>query len=294
MDFVDWQGFLARFSDFGSNPTQARYLDLFDRQGTVQHPGMVRALARHEIPSFISAALSTMPDFKLRPVRWCARGEILFVEAASSGTVRLAHVTWPAIYCVNLRGDRVIRGRSYYDRAAVLSGFEPDVAERRNEAHARALSEEAAQDGLHVCNGLHADAPTIRKELVEPYIANWRAPRPERFLDFYTHAGRLLVPGVSNALSGNAIADYYRGRLDETQDLQLGCEIWMARAGQVFFEWRMAGSLAGRPFDLGAAERLTLDGSRIVEGVSYFDTLSLRTLHDPSIASRTIFDSTQQ
>jgi hypothetical protein len=103
-----------------------------------------------------------------------------------------------------------------------------------------------------------------------------------------------LVPGVSNALSGDAIADYYRGRLDETQDLQLRCETWMGRAGQVFFEWRMAGSIAGRPFDLGAAERLTLDGSRIVEGVSYFDTLSLRTLHDPSIAPRTIFDSTQQ
>jgi hypothetical protein len=109
-----------------------------------------------------------MPDFRLRPVRWCARGDVFFVEAASSGTVRGAQVTWPAIYCVNLRGDRVIRGRAYYDRAAVLSGFEPELAERRNEAHARVLSEEAARDDLHVRNGLHVDATAIRQELVEP------------------------------------------------------------------------------------------------------------------------------
>jgi hypothetical protein len=72
MEFVDWQGFLARFTEFGSDPTQARYLDLFDPEGTVRHPGMARALTRHEIPSFISVALSTMPDFRLRPVRYSA------------------------------------------------------------------------------------------------------------------------------------------------------------------------------------------------------------------------------
>jgi hypothetical protein len=294
MDFVDWQGFLTRFASFGSEPTPARYLDLFHSEGTVQHPGMARALARHEIPSFISVALSTMPDFRLRPVRWCDGGDVFFVEAASSGTVRGAQVTWPAIYCVNLRGDRVIRGRAYYDRAAVLSGFEPALAERRNEAHARVLREKAARDDLHVWNGLHVDAPAIRQELVEPYIANWRAPRPERFLAFYAPAGRLLVPGVPNALSGDAIVDYYRDRLVETHGLQFRCEIWMAREGQVFFEWRVTGSIAGQPFDLGAAERLTLDGSRILEGVSYFDTVSLGALHNPAIGARTIFDSAQQ
>ena len=291
MDFADWQGFLARFFDFGNDPTPERYLDLFDPQGTVQHPGMARPLARPEIPAFISAALSTVPDFRLRPVHWCARGEAVFVEAASSGTVRGTHVTWPAMYCVNLRGDRVIRGRAHYDRAAVLSSFEPDLAGRRDEAHARALSEEVPQDSC--LNGLHVDAPVIQTNLVEPYIAHWRAPRPERLLDFYCPAGCLLVPGVPNALSGDAIADYYRDRLAETHDLQLRCETWMARAGRVFFEWRMTGSIAGRSFDLGAAEHLMLDGSRIAEGISYFDTLSLRALRDPSTATRTIFDPAQ-
>jgi|SRR5665213_291275 len=292
MNFVDWQGFLARFSDFGRDPTQAGYLDLFAPQGTVQHPGMARPLAHHQIPSFIAAALSAMPDFRLRPVRWCARGEVLFVEAASSGTVRGTHLTWPAMYCVDLRGDRVIRGRAYYDRAAVFSAFEPDLAERRKEAHARVLAAEAPQDSCR--NGPHIDAPAIETRLVEPYIANWRAPRPERLSAFYVNGGHLLVPGVPSALSGDAITDYYRDWIAEIQNLQLHCESWMARADQVFFEWRMTGSIAGQPFDLGAAERLTLDESRLVEGVSYFDTLSLRTLRDPSIAPRTIFDRTPQ
>ncbi len=120
MNDVDWEGFLARFSRFGRDPTPMRYLDLFAADGTVQHPGMPRPLGGDEIRRFISSALSAVPDFRLEPVRWCARDDTLFVEAASSGTVQRSHATWPAIYCVTLRGNRVIRGRSYYDRAAIL------------------------------------------------------------------------------------------------------------------------------------------------------------------------------
>jgi hypothetical protein len=49
--------------------------------------------------------------------------------------------------------------------------------------------------------------------------------------------------------------------------------------------------MAGRPFDIGAAERLTLDGCRITESASYFDTLSLEAVRDRSVAPRTVFES---
>jgi hypothetical protein len=41
MDFVDWQGFLTRFASFGSEPTPARYLDLFPprRDGSASWDG---------------------------------------------------------------------------------------------------------------------------------------------------------------------------------------------------------------------------------------------------------------
>jgi hypothetical protein len=279
MDSADWKGFLARFSEFGGDPTPARYLDLFCRDGTVLHPGMERPLAGDGIKAFIAAALSTMPDFRLRPVRWCARDDVLFVEAVSSGTARAVHVTWPAIYCVTLRGDRAIRGRSYYDRAAILSRLDSG-----RDGQAQVFTEEVQSSGRQL------DAPDINNSLIEPYIANWREPRPERFAEFYTPGGRLFVPGVPTALTTSEIADYYRARLGETPDLRLRHQIWATCSDRIFFEWRMVGAAAGRPFEVSAAERLTLDGGRIVESISYFDTLAFRALRDPSVARQTVFD----
>jgi hypothetical protein len=289
MSDIDWEGFLAKFSQFGRDPTPARYLDLFDAEGSVQHPGMPRPLAGGEIRSFISTVLSAMPDFRLRPVRWCARDDTLFAEAASSGTVNGAHTTWPAIYCLTLRGNRVIRGRSYYDRAAVLSRPEPGLADGREEADALARIEEASAEASR--NGDHFDVPEIHANLIEPYIDNWRDPQPERFADFYAPAGCLSAPGVPGKLSGDDIVRHHRAELAKMDGLQRHCQTWAARRGLVFFEWRMAGSMAGRRFDIGAAERLTLDGFRITESASYFDTLSLEAVRDQSVAPRTVFES---
>lgn len=287
MSEVDWEGFLTRFAQFGRDPTPARYLDLFDTEGTVQHPGMPRPLAGEEIRSFIATALSAMPDFRLLPLRWCARDDILFVEAATSATVRGAYTTWPAIYGVTLRGSRVIRGRSYYDRASVLSPPEQGLVERSREAHTATFDK-------HVCveaKGHHVDLPEIQANLIEPYIDNWCDPNPERLADFYTPAGRLFAPGIPGSLSGTDIVRHYRTELAQMDEFRLRCNAWAACPGQVFFEWRMVGSMAGRSFDIGAAERLTLDGNRIAESASYFDTLSLEAVRDPSAVPATVFES---
>jgi hypothetical protein len=48
----------------------------------------------------------------------------------------------------------------------------------------------------------------------------------------------------------------------------------------------------GRPFTAAAAERLLLNRSKIAVSRVYFDTLAFEALRDPSVASRTIFDAT--
>jgi hypothetical protein len=276
-------GFLARFSRFGRDPTPTHYLDLFAAEGTVQHPGMPRPLVGDEIGRFISTALTAVPDFRLQPVCWCARGDTLFVEAASSGTVQGAHTTWPAIYCVTLRRDRVIRGRSYYDRAAILS--------RREDRHLLGRVEAASTDASR--NGDHRDLREIEAGVIEPYIDHWRDPQPERFARFYAATGCLSAPEIREPLCGDDIVRHYRTQLSEMDGMRRHCQIWAARPGLAFFEWRMAGSIAGRPFDIGAAERLSLDGCRIAASASYFDTLSLEAVHDPSAAPSTVFDATR-
>jgi limonene-1,2-epoxide hydrolase len=285
MSDIDAEAFVARFSRFGRDPTPAHYLDLFDPEGTVQHPGMARPLAGEEIHGFIATALSAMPDFRLRPLRWCARGDRVFVEAVSSGSVGDARAVWSAIYCLTLRGDRVIRGRSYYDRAQIVSQLE-----RRREADAMTPGEEAPatasrSDGSPVSE--------IETNFVQPYVDAWRDPRPEQIAEFYAPGGCALIPGIGHRRSGTDIADYYRARFAEIDAFQQHCEACAVSPGLVFFEWRMRGAIAGRTFDFGAAERLTLDGFRIAESAGYFDTLAFKALCDPSAASRTIFESSK-
>jgi limonene-1,2-epoxide hydrolase len=282
MSDINAEAFVARFSRFGSDPTPARYLDLFDSEGTVQHPGMARPLAGEEIRGFISTVLSGMPDFRLRPLRWCGRGDRVFVEAVSSGSVGQARAIWPAVYCLTLRGERVIRGRSYYDRAQVVAQLE-----RANKAGA-SLGEERSAEASHGEDRL--DMSAVEANLIKPYVEAWRDPQPERIAGFYAPGGCALVPGIGHPLSGTDIADYYRSRLAEIDALQQHCEAYAVSPGLVFFEWRMRGAIAGRTFDVGAAERLTLEGFRIAESAGYFDTLSFEALRDPSAASRTIFE----
>ena len=124
---IDPEGFVARFAKFGEAPTVERYVHLFTDDGTVQHPGMPRPLVGQEIQDFISGVLSAMPDFKLRPSGWGARDDIVFVEAQSAGSLGDRFASWPAIYCVQLRGDQVVRGRSFYDRADVFAQLERKV-----------------------------------------------------------------------------------------------------------------------------------------------------------------------
>ena len=180
------------------------------------------------------------------------------------------------------------RGGSDDDRAPILSSLGPGLAEHGNESRAQALTELAAEQGRS--NGLHLDAPAIEAGLVEQYIANSArsetgAVRGVPFARWTRARSRSASRADRERNCGR-----YRARLAETPDLRLRNENRGARPGQVFFDWRMTGSMAGRPFELGAAERLTLQGGRIAESVSYFDTLSLHALRDPSIMQQTIFD----
>jgi ketosteroid isomerase-like protein len=276
MSDIDHARFLARFTEFGREPTPARYLDLFDTDGTVQHPGMPRPLAGSEIDRFIAAALDAVPDFGLEPVRWCGRDDTMFVEAECAGTVQGRRTAWPAIYCVTLRGDRVIRGRSYYDRAAVLSGCGSPIA---------MTTTQAPPSG-----GDRLALPEIQAGLIEPYIDAWRDPKPERLAGFYAPSGCLRETGIATPLRGEDIGRHYGATLAQIDGLRRDCKTWAAQPGLAFVAWRMTGATAGQPFDIGVAERLTLHGCNIAESVSYVDTLALAATRHPSAAPGTVFD----
>jgi hypothetical protein len=279
---VDVSGFLKRFSRFGRQPTVEGYVDLFEPNGTVQHPGMPRPLSGEQIQKFISAVLALMPDFRLQPVAWCSHGDIVFVEAMTSGSVREAHATWPAIYCVKLNGDRVVTGRSYYDRAGVFSqlqGERPSQFEER--VPGASVGAPKAGDG--------GDIEKVIEEFVRPYVEAWRAPEKHRILDFYTQTGSILIPAGERVPREDVVPT--RVEIADVGTLRQHCEAYAVCTHDVFFHWRITGSLDGRPFEVGAAERVTLDGLKIADGAMYFDRISIEAVRDPSLASRTIFDA---
>ena len=121
--------FLERFADFGAAPDPDKYQSLFDPQeGTVLHPGMVAPLRRDQVHAYMTTYLAGVPEFHFDIAEWAERGDTVFVEARNSGRPGSGEVLeWGTVYCVTLRGDRVLRGRAYGDRVPLLARLMPEV-----------------------------------------------------------------------------------------------------------------------------------------------------------------------
>lgn len=126
----DVDRFLARFRRFGAEPSVESYLALFHPDATLFDSGMPRPLTVPEIPEHIEGILKLVPDFRMTPQRSVFRAPTIFVEAHNAATLAGAPIEWGSIYCIDLAGERVIRGRRYYDRRPLFARLSPEVAAR--------------------------------------------------------------------------------------------------------------------------------------------------------------------
>jgi len=122
--------FLALFRRFGAAPCAQFYLAFFDPEATLFDSGMQRPITVPEIPEHIEGILKLVPDFEMTPERWRFREPTIFVEAHNQASFGPALAEWPSVYCIDLRGDRVIRGRRYYDRRPLFARLSPEIAAR--------------------------------------------------------------------------------------------------------------------------------------------------------------------
>ena len=125
----DVDRFLARFADFGRAPDPDKYEALFDpTDGTVLHPGMTAPLHRDQVRAYMTTYLAGVADFRFEIAEWAERDGTVFVEARNSGRPGGGEpLAWGTVYCVTLRGDRVLRGRAYGDRVPLLARLMPDM-----------------------------------------------------------------------------------------------------------------------------------------------------------------------
>ena len=77
--------------------------------------------------AYMATYLAAIPDFRFDIQTWAERDGTVFVEAANTGTVGGEPLAWNTVYCVTLRGDRVLRGRAYADRVPLLARLVPDM-----------------------------------------------------------------------------------------------------------------------------------------------------------------------
>ena len=196
MGAPDVAGFLARFTAFGAAPGVETYLPLFHPEATLFDAGMEHPIGLAEIPAHLEAILKLVPDFTMVPERWRERGGTLFVEARNEATLGRAPARWPSVYCVDLVGDRVVRGRRYYDRQPRFARLDPATP---------ALP--AAPVGRHDLRGLALLVPELGLDL-----RSWAGDDTLLFLEWQAH-GRLggapFAVGVAERLelAGGRVTD---------------------------------------------------------------------------------------
>jgi hypothetical protein len=186
----DVDRFLERFSRFGAAPSMATYLDLFDPEATLFDSGMPRPIRVAEIPEHIEGILRLVPDFRMAPERWRVCGTTLFVEAQNQASLAGKPLRWHSVYCMDLTGDRVMRGRRYYDRRPLFAALNAELP---------ALPTSALRPGgdpLPVAGGAEASRPAFARRLESCLGALTLTPLLSagddslRFIEWHIDAGR--------------------------------------------------------------------------------------------------------
>ena len=141
----------------------------------------------------------------MTPERWRFREPTLFVEAHNRASLAGHAVEWPSVYCIDLVGDQVIRGRRYYDRAPLVAKVLPGGAPPRAVVEPPAIDASfASPDSSPRCapiaprrSGFRACASRSRRGRATRSSRSWSGARAARSM-------------VARCASGSRIASISR------------------------------------------------------------------------------------
>jgi ketosteroid isomerase-like protein len=247
---ADVDSFLRRFHRFGATPSVDTYLALFHPDATLFDDGMERPLTVDEIPAHIEGVLAMAPGFRMTPERWRARDAAVFVEARNVAAPGGAPVAWRAVYRVDLRGDQVLRGRRYFDRAALLAHLMPDAVPPAWTVETAAVEAEAPQVGAAA--------------FVDACAKAWADGRPQAIAARYRDDGALHTP-VTAPLGRASVAAFY----ERLAPLALAPRAWAGDDDLLFIEWEGRRGFA-------CVERFDLRDGLVLSGRLYCDSLALQ------------------
>ncbi len=252
--------FLERFVRFGEAPGVQTYLALFHPDATLFDSGMERPIGVPEIPEHIESILKLVPDFTMTPERWRERDGTLFVEARNAARLGPRSARWRSIYCVDLEGDRVIRGRRYYDRRALFALLDPTLPVLVSEL-TRRDEPQAEWDG---------GAGTIEDTPAEAGFRAWLERIGARMRD----DACLRVPGQVEPLGRERLAPYAEAVESRLPGLTLERVAAAGDAELGFIEWQARARAGGRELAFGVAGRFDGAPGGLLHARLYFDSLA--------------------
>jgi hypothetical protein len=263
---VDVDGFLGRFFAFGAAPSVETYLPLFDSEASLLDAGMARPITVSEIPDSIRGVLAVVPDLIMIPERWRERNETLFVEASNRATIAGGPVHWRSVYCVDLKRDRVIRGRRYYDRRPLFGRLDPSLPVLPD------MPEISTHEARPVGDPI-ADVASFATAMSDALTRHDGAGLQGLFRE----DGCWWSPGRSEPVTRDALPAWLDGVAARIPESKFAFEAWAGDDTLLFLEWTMTGQLDGESITFAGVDRFDLAAGLALHARSYFDTLELAT-----------------
>jgi hypothetical protein len=115
-------------------------------------------------------------------------------------------------------------------------------------------------------------------DFVARFAEYWRRPRPDGLAHVLADDVRLVQPLGPTTHGLRAARRSFAVLLAWIPDLHAEVDDWSGRGDTVFIEFRLIGTIGGKPYSWPAVDRFTLRGDLACERISYFDGLPL-TLH---------------
>jgi hypothetical protein len=117
MSQPDPQGFVEKFTRVWAAPEPEEFAELWADGGRLLHPTMGESIPKDEIPDYVRRLKSLTPDITLKPNRWAANDNDVFIEWTITMTPPDADepISWDGVDRFTLDGDSAIEGIAYFD-----------------------------------------------------------------------------------------------------------------------------------------------------------------------------------
>jgi hypothetical protein len=116
----DPEEFVAKFADFWSDPSPQRLPELLHPDVVLVQPLAARTVGIEAAQADFHRFLCCLPGLRGHVDRWCADGDLLFIEFRLHAPIGGSVAEWPNVNRLVLRDGKAVERVSYFNPLAIL------------------------------------------------------------------------------------------------------------------------------------------------------------------------------